>query len=449
VPPPNQTDLADLAAKFASSSGPGLSSDLAVDLALQMVLHAIVEQACISTTATGAAIALYHGGELVCRASHGSTAPPLGSRLDLGVGLSGECLRTGKIQLCNDVRTDLRVDFEVCSRLGVHSVAVLPLSRAGEMMGILEVLCPRPSAFGEGELARLEALAHRILRNLEIAAKLTAPPVMESLPAVPDGVSEGLLVGSGRAAEVGRRWTDVMTWALGIVVLACAGWVSMRAVRHFTWQKMAIHTHSIHSPSVSPKSVAVETDKAANAPGGGTDAAAERLSGLSPTYGALPPSSRDRHEVSDSAERGRSRVPEGSLRVYENGKEVFHALPSSQESSQESKNAPEASVAQTSPVQLPDVLELSASVAEAGLLRRVEPEYPEEARQEGIQGSVVLEVHIGPDGFVEQIKVVSGEPVLADAARMAVKQWRFKPHRVNGQAAEMQTTITLNFRLPS
>jgi TonB family protein len=440
-----ETDLAELAAKFTSSSGPSLSLDLAVDLALQMVLHAIVEQACVSTSATGAAIALYHGGELVCRASHGSTAPPLGSRLDLGAGLSGECLRTGNTQLCNDVRTDLRVDFELCSRLGVHSVAVLPVSRAGEMMGIFEVLSPRPSAFGEAEIAGLGVLAHRILKNLEIAASLTVAPARESLLAAPNGASDGLLAGGGHAAEVGRRWTDMVTWVLGMVVLVCAGWVSMRVVRHFTWQKAAFHSPSIHSPSMRVKAVAAETDRSASTANGNSDAAVGTPPGSSPALSASLSGVRDRTEMPDPTQRPRLRPQEGSLRVYENGKEVYHAPPSSQEAS----SAPRRSAARTSSPQLQDVLELSPSAAESSLTYRVEPEYPEDARVEGLQGAVVLEVHIRPEGSVEQINVISGEPVLANAAMAAVKQWRFKPRQVNGQAAEMQTTITLNFRLPS
>ena len=111
--------------------------------------------------------------------------------------------------------------------------------------------------------------------------------------------------------------------------------------------------------------------------------------------------------------------------------------------------APATGVVQASSVQPERVLELSSRAAESSLTHRVEPEYPEEARLQGIQGAVVLEVHIRADGSVEQLKVVSGEPVLADAAMTAVRQWRFKPRLVNGERAEMQTTITLNFRLPS
>jgi periplasmic protein TonB len=131
--------------------------------------------------------------------------------------------------------------------------------------------------------------------------------------------------------------------------------------------------------------------------------------------------------------------------VYENGREVFRMPPSSG-----GVGVPtETGVVQAASVQSEKVVELSASAAESGLIHRVEPEYPEQARLHGIQGSVVLEVQIGSDGTVEELKVLSGQPLLAGAAMTAVKQWRFKPRQINGQPATMQTTVTLNFRLPS
>lgn len=93
------------------------------------------------------------------------------------------------------------------------------------------------------------------------------------------------------------------------------------------------------------------------------------------------------------------------------------------------------------------VVSLSPAAAESSLIHRVEPEYPEAARDQQLQGAVVLAIHIGQDGAVEDVKLVSGEPLLADAAVAAVKQWRFQPRSIDGAPAEMQTTVTLNFRL--
>jgi len=59
-----------------------------------------------------------------------------------------------------------------------------------------------------------------------------------------------------------------------------------------------------------------------------------------------------------------------------------------------------------------------------------------------------LDVRIGRDGTVQQATILSGQRLLAEAAISAVKQWEFRPRMVKGQAVEMQTRVTLNFRLP-
>ena len=76
--------------------------------------------------------------------------------------------------------------------------------------------------------------------------------------------------------------------------------------------------------------------------------------------------------------------------------------------------------------------------------KRIPPEQAQALRE---QGAVVVDIHIGQDGTVQETKVVSGEPLLADAAMAAVRQWRFHPRLVDGAPAEMQARITLNFRL--
>src|SRR5277367_3447080 len=77
-----QTDLATLAARFAAHSGGKFTPEFSAELALDIVLNEIAEQACLATGATGAAIFLARGGEMVCRASSGTTAPELGARLE-------------------------------------------------------------------------------------------------------------------------------------------------------------------------------------------------------------------------------------------------------------------------------------------------------------------------------------------------------------------------------
>jgi protein TonB len=133
------------------------------------------------------------------------------------------------------------------------------------------------------------------------------------------------------------------------------------------------------------------------------------------------------------------------LLVFENGKEVFRMPPSPGQAEQPSTT--QAAVERAAAVTPERVVDLSPAAAENSLIHRVEPEYPEEARKRQVQGVVVLDIHIGQDGTVQDAKLVSGEPLLVDAAMAAVKQWRFQPQLVDGTPAEMQTRITLNFRL--
>ncbi len=97
----------------------------------------------------------------------------------------------------------------------------------------------------------------------------------------------------------------------------------------------------------------------------------------------------------------------------------------------------------------PKRIVVSQGVTEGLLLKKVTPEYPPIARTAHIQGAVQLSALIGKDGKIENLQVVSGHPMLAQAAMNAVKQWKYKPYVLNGQPVEVQTTITVNFTLSS
>lgn len=89
---------------------------------------------------------------------------------------------------------------------------------------------------------------------------------------------------------------------------------------------------------------------------------------------------------------------------------------------------------------------LSPAVAQGGLIFKVDPEYPPLARAARVQGHVLLHAIIGEDGTVEQLRVVSGNPLLASSALNAVKRWRYRPYVVDGHAVEVETTVILNFK---
>jgi putative methionine-R-sulfoxide reductase with GAF domain len=129
------------------------------DQRLDHLLANLADSACRLTGATGAAIAMWKDGAMVCRARSGDTAPALGAHLNADAGISGECLRTGQIQNCVDTENDPLVDVEVCRRLDLRSIAVLPIQGWRGLNGILEVFSSRPAAFTEQNIALLKELA--------------------------------------------------------------------------------------------------------------------------------------------------------------------------------------------------------------------------------------------------------------------------------------------------
>lgn len=90
---------------------------------------------------------------------------------------------------------------------------------------------------------------------------------------------------------------------------------------------------------------------------------------------------------------------------------------------------------------------VSQGVSQAFLITKVQPRYPDDARQGRIQGSVVLKAEIDKNGSVEDLILVSGHPLLAPAAIEAVKQWKYKPYLLNGQPVGVETQITVAFQL--
>lgn len=92
-------------------------------------------------------------------------------------------------------------------------------------------------------------------------------------------------------------------------------------------------------------------------------------------------------------------------------------------------------------------LQVSPDEMRKRLTHEVRPEYPETAREASQQGKVVIDAVVSATGEVTQTKIVSGDPVFANAARDAVRWWRYEPYLWNGQAVPVQTTITVDFRL--
>jgi len=90
---------------------------------------------------------------------------------------------------------------------------------------------------------------------------------------------------------------------------------------------------------------------------------------------------------------------------------------------------------------------IGGNVSAGRLLSRVDPAYPREIRDAGMEGIVVIEATIRDDGVIGDARVISGPPGLGEAALDAVRRWRYVPYLLNGQPIETTTTITVNFAL--
>jgi len=95
----------------------------------------------------------------------------------------------------------------------------------------------------------------------------------------------------------------------------------------------------------------------------------------------------------------------------------------------------------------PKQVMISGGVAQGLLLEKTNPEYPAVAKAARVSGTVVLQAIISKTGSIEDLHVISGPPLLQGAAMDAVKTWRYRPYRFNGEPVEVQTTINVVFAL--
>lgn len=230
VVPDYTSVLAGLAAVTREMESLGANLDGALQLA--------AERARGFTHATGAAIALLEGTEMVCRATAGD-APGLGARLQIGSGFSGECVRSGVLLRCEDAETDAHVDRESCRILGIRSMIAVPIRLGDGVIGLLEVFAPRPNAFRRIDDTVLQRLAETILVAVNRAAHagtaqgLPVKPHTQSVrqEASMDTSSEGEAVASVRSASsVFRRTVRILAALTLFLVMAwlVSPWVRFR-----------------------------------------------------------------------------------------------------------------------------------------------------------------------------------------------------------------------------
>jgi periplasmic protein TonB len=95
----------------------------------------------------------------------------------------------------------------------------------------------------------------------------------------------------------------------------------------------------------------------------------------------------------------------------------------------------------------PSTVHLPSKLVEGFLIYKNVPAYPIIAKTAGIQGTVVLQATISKTGTIENLRVIAGSPMLQQAAIDAVKTWRYRPYLLNDQAVEVETTVSVIFKL--
>jgi TonB family protein len=446
----------------------------------EAVFRAIADSARTLTGAEGVALALRTAGAVVCRARSGNLAPGIGDHLDASSGISGECLRTSEALRCDDTQTDDRVNPEVCRSLGIRSIAVVPLAGRDSAVGILEAFSPRAHAFGGEQITLLKQLAEiaQAAYEAECAPKPPAPALQYEKPSrspirpelfatsavatMPSASATGHEE-SHRNELVGQDSRSMRRyWIAGAAVLLLLA----AAVIWTTW-------HAPDEDAPSPQ----QTTQPQKAPDEAAGPTALAVIPLKPPAGqpktrndqgrriwfrpgpiAAKPALQNAAEI-ESEKGGLPHVDEGAGTVRVVAEDSSHApkeepaVPSAAAESPPltppgSSNESSAELA-PAPTKLPALdLRGSQGISEATLLHKVQPIYPATARSQRMEGSVVLELTIGENGSPRDLKVVSGPPILAGAAIEAVRQWRYRPARLNGNPVAAQKQITVSFTAP-
>jgi TonB family protein len=458
VPVRNRTEISDETIRQSSASliFVKLRKMIASDtLPTDNILGAIAVAAHSLTGATGAAVAMPRDGVVVCVGRSGETAPGLGARLNVDSGISGECLRTGVIMRCDDASRDFHVDAEVCRQLGLQSIAAVPLRGQFGRVGVLEAFSTESYAFTEDKmevLGRLAGLAEAAWARGMVAevpqdeaesiatvalTDTVEAPAEQALPgpaAVPLAQVRELLA-SAQLQE--SRFPRKLSYT----ILAAAALLSVVLLSVYGWK--AWYRSSVASTSGRPAATVPMVSA-----GGGNAAvgAAPNSRGGVVSKTLRAPNAAD-GEIRDRAVRRPVRPARPANRGMRSGSVAA------------GEEIPQLAAANADPADLGRALATAPALPQLGvpisqgitggvLTHKVQPVYPPEARRMHVQGSVVIDATVTPQGQVDELKLVSGDPLLAQAAMDAVRRWRYTPYSLNGQPIAKETRITVSFIAP-
>lgn len=195
-------------------------------------LQLIAERSQVLLHASGAAIALSDSvsESMICCATSGQDAPPIGARLQIGSGFSGECVKRSQVLRCDDSETDTRVDRNSCRALGIRSLMAAPIRVGENSVGLIETFSPHPQAFSDADGGVLQRLADTVIEAAHRAARVENLPFLTSLEKnVPSAKPGSVLFAAGEREEHGKEAEGEETSNAGIslprshlITLLCA-----------------------------------------------------------------------------------------------------------------------------------------------------------------------------------------------------------------------------------
>jgi TonB family protein len=445
----------------AASQEPGKLDTLAVlrqsledaTQSTESILRAIADAARVLSGADGTAIALHLNGTIICRARSGTIAPALGSPLNTDSGISGQCLRSATILVCADAFRDERVDPDVCRGLGIRSIAVVPLRGRLGMAGILEAFSAHPGTFDNRQIECLRSLgeiAEQAYDREQLVLTSPASPVQGALAAAAIANFRRLTTVLGRVVK--KDYRIIAASSLAVLLISIVIWMSWRD----TQAEIAASESRPHVQGAA----ASRKENSLHAP--------LQVVPLSPVYTGARTRSNDRHiaglmqNAADVASAANPATPVDNVQPHDVGSISSASPPLAKEAAASPEpevappsvdlalaNNPSAPVSVVAPVTLPEFGGvISQGLKEATLIHRVEPMYPPLARLQKLAGQVVLDASVTKDGKVRATKLISGPPLLAEAASTAVHNWRFSPATLDGKPIDVQMRVTVVFKLP-
>lgn len=300
-------------------------------------------------------------------------------------------------------------------------------------------------------------------------------------PAASEAPSLTSLGGGQQAGEAGgsKKLLLIAVVVIGLAAAAYFGWSKMQSAHQQPAVQQSVAPANSGTTSLPPQPAAADTQSAPAAampPAEQTD-----LSGAS---GVAPASSKPSAAVIaqipgtkisvpgkpalEGDEVASAKVPEAAPAEASHALKVqngFSIQPKAQPEAQEPEQAPEASsiatgtstnalsgIVNTNAINAQkaaqQIVRISQGVSEGMIVKRVQPIYPAQARQMHLEGTVELQANISQSGGITGVRQLSGSPILGRAAIDAVRQWKYKPYYLNGQPVEIETSITVNFKLP-